>query len=122
MKAGASGRVQYHAMDNALVVYCTCPDRDTATALADRAVQDSLAACVNVVAGVTSVYRWKGAIEHDNEVLLIAKTSGAAYPALEAAWRDAHPYELPEIIAVPITKSLPGYLAWIEDTCAKHSA
>lgn len=98
----------------ALVVYCTCPDRDTAQRLAEAAVQGGLAACVNLLPGVVSVYTWNGALERAREVLLMAKTTRAAYPALEALWRGEHPYELPEVIAVPVSSGSEPYLQWIE--------
>jgi periplasmic divalent cation tolerance protein len=99
--------------DDALLVFCTCPDRETAERLARTAVAARLAACVNLLPGVLSIYHWAGALESAEEILLIAKTSAAAYPGLEASWRADHPYELPEIIAVPVCSGLPAYLQWI---------
>jgi periplasmic divalent cation tolerance protein len=87
----------------------------TAEDLAKRLVASRLAACVNILPGLTSVYEWKGAVERDSELLLLAKTTEARYPALEQALRRDHPYELPEIICVPIVAGLSGYLQWIED-------
>ena len=86
----------------------------TAKELAKRLVAARLAACVNILPGLTSVYEWKGAAESDSELLLLAKTTEAGYPALEKALREAHPYELPEIICVPIVAGLSGYLKWID--------
>ena len=97
-----------------LLVYCTCPDSDTALRIAMALVDQQLAACVNVVPGLTSVYRWQGQTETSQEVLLLIKTRQAVYPELEAALLALHPYELPEIIAVPIEAGLPAYLSWIE--------
>lgn len=94
------------------------PDRDTALALARTLVETRVAACVNVLAGCTSVYRWQGVTEEAEEVPLIAKTTAACYPALEAAIRAHHPYELPEIVAVPIERGLPAYLQWVADETA----
>ena len=71
------------------------------------------AACVNILAPCRSVYRWKGAVQHDEEHPLLIKTTAARYPALEAAIRAGHPYELPEIIAVPVERGLPEYLNWV---------
>ena len=96
-----------------LIVLCTCPDADTGTRLADELVSRRLAACVNRVPGVVSTYVWKGAVNHDDEVLLIIKTTSLAYRKLESTLRDLHPYELPEILAVPVSKGLPDYLAWV---------
>jgi periplasmic divalent cation tolerance protein len=98
----------------AVVALCTCPDRATARRLARAAVERRLAACVNLVDGVTSVYAWEGRIEEDAEILLVAKTTAAGFAALETAWREAHPYELPEIIAVDVTQGSGPYLAWID--------
>ncbi len=97
-----------------LLVFCTCPDHDTALRIAKALVDQQLAACVNVVPGLTSVYRWQGQRETAQEVLLLIKTRQAVYPELEAALLALHPYELPEIIAVPIAAGLPAYLSWIE--------
>jgi periplasmic divalent cation tolerance protein len=97
-----------------LLVYCTCPDPDTALRIAKALVDQQLAACVNVVPGLISVYRWQGQMETAQEVLLLIKTRQAVYPELEAALLALHPYELPEIIAVPIEAGLPAYLSWIE--------
>ena len=120
VQGGHSGRVQYHAMTDvrALTALCTCPDRDTARTLARAAVSAGLAACVNIVEGVVSVYAWQGEINEDAELLLVAKTTESAYPELERLWQGQHPYELPEIIAVPISTGLDAYLAWIRDACA----
>lgn len=97
-----------------IVVLCTCPDRETALKLAETLVDRELAACVNIVPGLTSVYRWKGQRETAEEWLLLIKTRLGAYPELEKAIRALHPYELPEIIAVPIERGLSEYLAWID--------
>ncbi len=99
----------------ALLVLCTCPDRATAHAIAETLVEGRLAACVNILPGATSVYRWQGKIESATEVLLLIKTRQPRYAGLEAAIRERHPYELPEIVAVPIDNGLPGYLNWIEE-------
>jgi periplasmic divalent cation tolerance protein len=96
-----------------LLVLTNLPDADSAQALATTLVGERLAACVNVLAPCRSVYRWQGAIESAQEVPLLIKTTAARYADLEAAIRAAHPYELPEIIAVPIAHGLPGYLDWV---------
>ena len=97
------------------IVLCTCPDMGTAEGIANQVVRSGLAACVNIVPGLKSVYLWKGAVEADDELLLLIKTTEARYQELEAAIREAHPYELPEIVCVPILAGLPGYLQWIQD-------
>lgn len=99
-----------------LIVLCTCPDRETAESLANEAVSQRLAACVNVITGVTSVFEWQGTIEREPEVLLMAKTSRDAYSALESLWQSLHPYELPEVIGVPIETGSEPYLQWIDRT------
>src|SRR5690606_12857243 len=99
----------------ALLVLCTCPDADAALRLAEAAVEGRHAACVNIVGGMRSVYRWQGEVTGDDEVLLVAKTTAAAYAGLEALWQAAHPYELPEIVAVPIAQGSARYLAWLSD-------
>lgn len=100
------------AMDT-LLVLSNLPDREIAAAIANRLVEQRLAACVNVLAACTSVYRWQGGIETASEVPILIKTSAERYPALEQALRELHPYELPEIVAVPIRAGLAGYLQWV---------
>ncbi len=101
-------------MDDHLLVLSTCPDAATAERLAALLVDRRLAACVNIVPGLTSVYRWKGRTEHDSEVLLLAKSRADRYAALEAALVEHHPYELPEVVAVSLEQGLAGYLAWVD--------
>lgn len=96
-----------------LLILTNLPDAASAQALATMLVGGRLAACVNVLAPCSSVYRWQGAIENAREVPLLIKTTAARYADLEAAIRAAHPYELPEIIAVPIAHGLPDYLDWV---------
>jgi periplasmic divalent cation tolerance protein len=96
-----------------LLVLTNLPDEASAQALATALVTERLAACVNVLAPCRSVYRWQGEIENALEVPLLIKSTTARYAALEAAIRARHPYELPEIIAVPLAHGLPEYLAWV---------
>jgi len=98
---------------NALLVLTNLPDRAAAEKLADALIQKRVAACVNILAPCRSVYRWKGAVQHDEEHPVLIKTTRESYAALEAAIREAHPYELPEIVAVPIERGLPAYLDWV---------
>jgi periplasmic divalent cation tolerance protein len=100
-------------MTKLIVTFCTCPDKVTAEKIARILVEGKLAACVNILANVTSVYAWKGQVESSEEYLLIIKLPQAGYQALETAIRTYHPYELPEIIAVPVTNGLPEYINWI---------
>ena len=98
---------------SALLVLTNVPDRAVAERLADLLVERRLAACVNILAPCRSVYRWKDAVQHDEEHPMLMKTTAERYPALEQALREAHPYELPEIIAFPVERGLPAYLAWV---------
>ncbi len=95
------------------LVLSTCPDQETALALGRRLVEQGLAACVNVVPGLTSIYRWEGVVQQEPEVLLLIKTRADRLPELTEALRRLHTYDLPEIIALPITAGLPEYLNWI---------
>ena len=101
-----------------LLIFCTLPSRDIALRLAEHLVDQGLAACVNITQPVTSVYRWQEQRETAEEHLLLIKTTQQRYTALQAAILDLHPYELPEIIAVPVTQGLAGYLDWVEQ-CTK---
>lgn len=96
-----------------LLVLTNLPDRISAETLAASLVEDRLAACVNILQPCRSIYRWQGAVESVDEVPLLIKTSEARYAALENAIRDRHPYETPEIIALPVVLGLPDYLAWV---------
>ena len=96
-----------------LLVITTCPDEETANTIALAAVESGLAACVNILPRVQSIYRWQGAIESAAEIPLFFKSTAANYPALEAAIRQRHPYDVPEIIALPISHGLPAYLNWV---------
>jgi len=98
---------------SALLVLTNLPDRAAAEKLAEALIQKRVAACVNIMAPCRSVYRWKGAVQHDEEHPVLIKTTRESYAALEAAIREAHPYELPEIVAVPIERGLPAYLDWV---------
>ena len=97
-----------------LLVITNLPDRATAERIAESLVTENVAACVNILAECTSIYRWQGKLEHASEVPLLIKTTRAAYPKLESALRKMHPYEIPEIIALPISTGLPEYLTWVE--------
>jgi periplasmic divalent cation tolerance protein len=96
-----------------LLVLTNLPDRAIAEKLAHMLIEKQFAACVNILAPCRSVYRWKGAVQHDEEHPMLIKTTHERYPALEQALRAAHPYELPEIIAVPLAQGLPAYLEWL---------
>lgn len=103
---------------SALLVLTNLPDRAAAEALAAQLVQQRVAACVNILAPCRSVYRWQGEVQHEEEHPMLIKTTLEQYPALEQAIRAGHPYELPEIVAVPIERGLPEYLRWIAEETA----
>ena len=98
---------------SALLVLTNLPDRASAERLDDALIDKHLEACVKILAPCRSVYRWKEAVQHDEEHPILIKTTAARYAALEQAIRAGHPYELPEIIAVPIERGLPAYLDWV---------
>ncbi|HUL41762.1 MAG TPA: divalent-cation tolerance protein CutA [Burkholderiales bacterium] len=99
--------------EDAILVLTNFPNRDAALELAHKLVEARLAACVNVMAECTSVYRWKGKIETAQEVPVFIKTLKAHFPRLEQMVRQSHPYELPELVAVPISDGLKAYLDWL---------
>lgn len=96
-------------------VLTTAGSEEEAGRIASLLVERRLAACVQVVGPITSRYRWQGAVEEAREWQCLAKTTGAAYEAVEAAIREAHSYDEPEIIAAPIVAGAAGYLTWIEE-------
>ena len=100
-------------MPTAVMVYCTCPEDTTAAQIANVLIDERLAACANRIPAMSSTYIWKGKVHTDSEVQLILKTTDQVYPALEKRILELHPYELPEIIRVPIEGGLPAYLEWI---------
>ena len=100
---------------DAHIVINTCPDTETAQRIAASLVEENLAACVNIIDNVRSVYRWQGRLQNDGEVLLLIKSPVSRFSALQDWLQELHPYELPEIVAVPITDGLPGYLSWINN-------
>ena len=100
-------------MDDFQIIFCTCPDFDTAKSIAEAIIRGNKAACVNILPGITSVYQWKNEIETAQEHLLLIKTRQDHYQEIELLIKQMHPYELPEIISVPIGNGLPEYLNWI---------
>lgn len=99
----------------ALLVITNCPDQASAELLAAALVESRLAACVNILAPCRSVFRWQGVLESADEVPLLIKTTVERYTALEAEIQARHPYELPEIVALPVDRGLPAYLQWVSD-------
>lgn len=103
-------------MQEPLLIITTLDDEARAREIGGLLVEKRLAACVTVLPASTSIYEWEGEIQEDSEHVLLIKSRAECYEALEEALLEEHPYELPEIIAVPITHGLEGYLDWIEDT------
>jgi periplasmic divalent cation tolerance protein len=96
-----------------LIVFTNLPDRATALELARKLVEQRVAACVNVLGEISSVYRWKGEVTSEKEVAILIKTTSVRFDELATAIKSMHPYELPEIIAVPVAYGLPAYLDWV---------
>lgn len=106
----------------AIVVLTNAPDRGVARRIADDLIERRLAACVNLLAECVSVYRWQGAVETAAEVPLVIKTRTEVYAEVEAAIRALHPYELPEIIALPVERGAADFLHWIETQTVTQQA
>jgi periplasmic divalent cation tolerance protein len=106
-------------MEQALLVLTNMPDVPSAHALARKLVELKLAACVNILPAVQSVYRWQGEIEEANEITMMIKTTHLRYAEIESTIKENHPYQVPEIIALPIVEGLPDYLGWIAQETKK---
>lgn len=100
-------------IDNVLIVLTNCPDAEVADRIARTLVEQKLAACVNRMPAVDSVYRWQGAVERAVEVPLLIKSTRERLPEVQEAIRALHPYEVPEILAIPVVAGLPAYLRWV---------
>lgn len=98
-----------------LIIFCTIPDEDSALAISKALVNEKLAACCNIVRGLRSIFSWQDTVHDDSELLLLIKTKTSAFDKLEKRIMDLHPYEVPEIIAVPVYKGNEKYLEWIEE-------
>lgn len=103
-------------MSRILIVLVTVPTRAVARRIAEGVIRQRLAACVNVLPGLESAFSWQGKFERSTEVLLLIKTTASRYPALQRAIRARHPYEMPEIIALPVAAGLPAYLTWVRQS------
>ena len=99
-----------------LIVLCTCPETDSAKQIAHELVHKKLAACVNILPGLTSVYNWQGIVESSSEVQLIIKTEAKKFDALSELINSIHPYDVPEIIALNIQQGDSNYLNWITES------
>jgi periplasmic divalent cation tolerance protein len=100
-------------MTEVLTVLCTCPDAATARRLAEGLVERRLAACVNILPEIRSIYRWRGQVQADDEALMLIKTTRLAYPELEAWLLESHPYDVPEVLALRVQQGSAGYLDWV---------
>jgi periplasmic divalent cation tolerance protein len=103
-------------MSDAVIVFSTCANRKEARTIARAIVEERLAACVQLLPPIQSVYRWRGAVQESKEILLLFKTTLAQFAALERRISELHGYETPEILAVPVTAGAEKYLAWLRDT------
>jgi periplasmic divalent cation tolerance protein len=102
-------------MTDALVVFCTCQDQSQAQRIAEALVEARLAACVNILSPLQSIYRWEGKVERAEETLLLIKTTRDRFPALRDRIGDLHTYETPEIIALPLADGSERYLSWLRE-------
>lgn len=102
-------------MTDILVVLCTFANQQDALRVGSAVVEARLAACVNVLPGIRSIYRWKGEVQHADEVLVLIKTTQNGFPALRDRLRELHSYDTPEIIALPVVDGLANYLGWVRE-------
>lgn len=98
------------------IILSTCPDTGTAERLATALVEESLAACVNIVPGLRSIYRWNDAVQSDEEVLMLIKTTAARLEAARRRLVELHPYEVPEVVALPVADGHHAYLEWVSNS------
>lgn len=101
--------------DKLIVVLTTCPSQEVASQLSRALVTEQLAACVNAIPGISSTYIWKGKVQTDGEVLLMIKTTEARFEAVKTRVAALHPYELPELMAIPVCAGAENYLAWVRE-------
>jgi len=103
-----------------LLVISTFPDAETARRVAQQLVTERFAACANITAPVQSIYHWQGRIEEAQETMVFFKTTAERFPQLESMLREAHPYDVPEIVALSIADGGPAYLRWVAESCARN--
>ena len=111
-----------HQMEDPIVVFVTAPSQDVAVDLVRAVVGAGLAACGNIMPGIRSIYRWKGEVCDEPEVLIILKSSAARFSLLCDCVVTHHPYECPEVISLPVTAGFPPYLAWMHEQVNAHNA
>ena len=104
--------------DQVILALSTCPDEATAQQIAESLVNERLATCVNRLPGVQSTYVWNGQLQNDSEILLVIKSTAARIPELEARLKALHPYELPELVVLPVTGGNEAYLGWVRQGVA----
>jgi len=104
--------------DEVLLIMSTFPDAQTAQRVARQIVEERLAACANILPPINSIYRWQGKVEESAESLVLIKTTVDRFAAIQTRLCGLHPYEVPEIIALPIDRGLPDYLRWVAEQCA----
>ena len=109
------------ATDPLRVVLCTVPNAETAKSVAHTLVEERLAACVNVIDRLTSIYRWQGAIEEDTELLLVIKTRAAHFDALAARIVELHPYSVPEVVGLDVASCHGPYASWLVESTVRDS-
>jgi periplasmic divalent cation tolerance protein len=107
--------IEVEKTEEYIIVFCTVPDQAAADAITEKVIAEKLTPCVNIIPGLVSVYRWKGKINRDSELLLVMKTKRELFEKLSSAIKEIHPYEVPEIIAVPLSAGFPPYLSWIDE-------
>ena len=103
-------------MSGYVLIVCTCPDAESARRIAGDLVESRLAACVNVLPGVTSIYRWQDKMEEKSEHLLLIKSHQQLFHSIQDAINELHPYDTPEVLSIKIDNGLPAYLSWLEDS------
>ena len=108
-------------MSRELIVLITAPNMEEAARIAETIVSERLAACVNIVGGVASIYRWQGEVTRDNETLMIVKTSDERYDELERRVKELHSYTTPEVIAIKIERGSADYLNWLRESTARDT-
>ena len=105
-----------------IVVLVTCPGQEVGEKIARTVVEDRLAACVNILPGLTSIYRWEGKVCRDAETLLIIKTRRSKFSALSSRVKALHPYSVPEVLALPVVAGSDSYLSWVRSSIPLKSA